>query len=241
MENLLLWTGLSVGFLGSFHCAGMCGPIALALPGAGGDWKKQVAGKLAYNIGRTLTYSMMGAAAGYIGGTFASNGWQSLISIISGVLILIVVLLLNQRTSILLNSRLSAFTHGFKSVLGKLLRKKGLHTLFLIGFINGILPCGFVYLALAGAATAQSSLQGALYMVLFGFGTLPMMLFISLSGSIISLSARLWINRLSPYVGIAMAVLLIHRGVKMHREPDSCCEPNKPTATRMKSTDSPVQ
>jgi sulfite exporter TauE/SafE len=104
--------------------------------------------------------------------------------------------------------------------------------------VNGILPCGFVYLALAGAATTQSSLQGALYMALFGLGTLPMMLFISLSGSIISLSARRWINRLSPYVGIAMAVLLIHRGVKMHREPESCCKAKKPAAAWLKGSSS---
>lgn len=214
----------------------MCGPIALALPGGGDEWKKQLTGKLAYNLGRTLTYSILGAAVGTIGGTFASNGWQSLISIISGVLILVVVLLLNQRTSMLLNNRLVAITHRFKSALGRLLRKKGIHILFLIGLTNGILPCGFVYLALAGAATTQNSLQGALYMALFGLGTLPMMLFISLSGSIIGLSARRWINRLGPYVAIAMAVILIHRGVKMHREPDSCCESGKPAAAWLKKS-----
>lgn len=231
MEDLLIWTGLSVGFLGSFHCAGMCGPIALALPGAGDERKKQLAGKLAYNIGRTLTYSMMGAGVGAIGGTFASNGWQSLVSILSGVLILIVVLLLNQRTSMLLNSRMAAVTHRFKSAFGRLFRKKGIHALFLIGTVNGVLPCGFVYLALAGAATTHSSIQGAAYMALFGLGTVPMMLFISLSGSIISLSARRWINRLSPYVAIAMAIFLIHRGVKMHREPESCCQREQPSAS----------
>lgn len=98
-------------------------------------------------------------------------------------------------------------------------------SLFLIGLLNGILPCGFVYLALAGAATTQGPTEGALYMFLFGVGTIPLMLVIALSGSFISIKARNFINKLSPVIAIGLAIFLIHRGTMMKESDHACCKP----------------
>ena len=69
--DLIYWTALSVGFLGSFHCAGMCGPLALALPGSNGSMLSLVGGRLTYNLGRVVTYSILGLIAGLLGHKFS--------------------------------------------------------------------------------------------------------------------------------------------------------------------------
>lgn len=230
MDLLVFFTALSVGFLGSFHCAGMCGPIAIALPATSDNFIRSLTGKLLYNLGRVLTYSILGSVAGLIGRTFSVRGLQSNISILSGILILVVVLLMNKTFVSKISSKLVHISFVFKNAFRHLLKKKGYTALFSTGIVNGILPCGFVYLALAGAATMKGPLHGAMYMMFFGLGTLPMMLFISLSGSIIGISARKWINQLSPYIAIAMAVFLINRGIRMRQDEHSCCSPKHKSA-----------
>ncbi len=223
--ELIFWTALSVGFLGSFHCAGMCGPLALALPGGNGSMLSLIGGKLAYNFGRLITYSILGLIAGLLGHTFSIRGWQSDLSIISGILILLFVLFSNKKVLNFLNSKLVGVSYFFKQKFGVLMKNHSTGSLFTIGLLNGILPCGFVYLALAGAATTQSPLEGATYMFLFGLGTVPIMLTIALSGSFISLKARNFINKLSPVIAIALAIFLIHRGTMMKESDHACCKP----------------
>ncbi|MBL7925222.1 MAG: sulfite exporter TauE/SafE family protein [Bacteroidia bacterium] len=219
------WTALSVGFLGSFHCAGMCGPIALALPGGEASPSRLLFTRLLYNSGRIFTYSILGMMAGLFGRTFSIRGWQSDLSILSGALILVFVLLTNQGIQNRISQRFSGASHQLKKSLGALLKKHSLLSMFGIGALNGILPCGFVYLALAGAATGGGLAEGALYMALFGAGTVPMMLILSLSGSLISSRARAWVNRLSPVIAVALAIFLIQRGAMMKESEQACCKP----------------
>lgn len=226
MMDLIYWTALSVGFLGSFHCAGMCGPLALALPAGNGSMLSLIGNKLAYNFGRVITYSILGLIAGMLGHTFSIRGWQSDLSIISGILIILFVIFSNKKVLAFINSKLVGVSFFFKQKFGILMKKHGAGSLFTIGLLNGILPCGFVYLALAGAATTQSPVEGAMYMFLFGTGTIPMMLTIALSGSFISLRARNFINKLSPVIAIALAIFLIHRGTMMKESDHACCKPH---------------
>ena len=223
--ELLYWTALSVGFLGSFHCAGMCGPLAMALPSGNGSMLSMITGKLLYNLGRVLTYSVMGMLVGMVGHTFSMRGWQSDLSIISGILIILFVLLSNKRVLQFINSKLVGISFFFKKMFAVFMKSHSYGSLFTIGLINGILPCGFVYLALAGAATTQGPQQGAMYMFLFGLGTVPMMLTLAISGSLISIKARNIINKLSPVIAIALAVFLIQRGTMMKESEHACCKP----------------
>jgi len=221
----ILWvSAFTVGFLGSFHCAGMCGPIALALKGKDNGIGSFLLSRMAYNLGRIFTYSLMGMTAGFLGRSFSINGWQSDLSILCGVLILVFVLLTNEKVRNRISIKLSESTGTLKKVFNGLIKRKGAGALMLIGLLNGILPCGFVYLALAGAATTTGPLEGALFMALFGLGTLPMMLGIAITGAMVSLKARGFINRLSPLIAIALAVLLIHRGIMLQEEKHACCK-----------------
>lgn len=234
--DFYLFSALSVGFLGSFHCAGMCGPLALALPTPGATNQSLLVGRLLYNLGRTVTYFILGLIAGIIGHTFSIKGLQSDISIVSGALIILVVLFSNEAILKRINSNLVGASFHVKKKLGFLLKKHSYSSLFFVGLLNGILPCGFVYLALAGAVTSGSIINGGLYMFLFGLGTLPMMLLISLSGSIISIKARSFVNRLSPIIAIALALFLIHRGTSLRNEEDDCCKKKKSSKIEMRNT-----
>lgn len=222
--NLFLWSALTLGFFGSFHCAGMCGPIAMALPNRDQQMTSLFVSRLLYNVGRVTTYALFGAIAGLLGHSLAINGWQSDISILSGIIIILFVLFNTQAVQTKINHRIYKFTALLKKALGSFMQKKSFISLYFIGVLNGFLPCGFVYLALAGAASSHGVLEGMSYMALFGLGTIPVMLVLSLSGSFISIKARNWVQRISPVVAIVLALFLIQRGVMLKENPDACCE-----------------
>lgn len=213
--NFLL-AAISLGFLGSFHCVGMCGPIALALPINDASAIKRITGGVLYNFGRVTTYALFGAFFGLIGQSFVLAGYQQILSIILGAAILIMVLLPNQLAA---RFRLTGVIYSsigrLKNSLGTLLKKRSLHSLYFIGTLNGLLPCGLVYLGIAGAIATGNSLQGALFMALFGLGTLPAMLTITLVRNSISLTFREKINKFMPVFVGAMAILLILRGLNL--------------------------
>ncbi len=179
------WTALLVGLGGSLHCVGMCGPLALALsPGRTGK-VRFVLGRLLYNMGRVLTYAAMGGLFGLVGGVIHVAGWQQSLSIGVGVVIIASTVLSLLHRRLPLASLPARAVSGIKSTLGGLLRLESAPGLLLVGILNGLLPCGLVYLALAGSLTAGGPLQGMTYMVLFGLGTIPLMLATSLMGPLL--------------------------------------------------------
>ena len=93
--------------------------------------------------------------------------------------------------------------------------------MFLIGSVNGLLPCGFVYLALAASVSCGNFLGSMAYMACFGIGTLPVMLGISLAGSFFGLRFQKVFKQATPFLASALAIFLIMRGVNMHN--GSCC------------------
>ena len=212
----MIWTALAIGFVGSFHCIGMCGPIALALPINKGSKISLVSGRVLYNLGRALTHAFIGLFAGLVGQSLSLASAQQAVSILSGVIILIIVLLPSSITSkISLLKPAYGFTGYLKKKFGLLLSKKSLQSIFFIGLLNGFLPCGMVYLALAGALATARIPDGAVYMFLFGLGTLPVMLTVSLAGNFISSEFRGRINRLVPVFMVALAILFILRGLNL--------------------------
>ena len=218
-----LFSAFLVGFLGSFHCVGMCGPIALALPLEKKSNWSFFSGRLLYNGGRVLTYSVLGLLVGIIGHTIAMAGFQKVLSIATGILILIIAMLpfLIKRVNYL-NLFLVRYTSKIKGLFKVLFGLRSRKTLFLIGVVNGLLPCGFVYLALAGAATTGTMAEGMSYMLLFGLGTIPMMLTLTMAGNIFSLRTRMIIQKISPFIAVSVAILLIARGLTIDNH--SCCQ-----------------
>lgn len=210
----MLWSAFLIGLLGSYHCIGMCGPLALALP-VYNIRNQLVISRFLYNAGRTLTYGLSGAAVGSIGYGAGMAGMQQMLSIIIGVAILLILVFprISQRIAFL--ATVNRFNLFLKQAFAARIRKRSFSSVFLIGVINGFLPCGLVYLALAGAMATGSVLGGALYMIFFGLGVFPLMFVFSLSGGIIGVKNRNRINRVAPFFIAAVAILFILRGLNL--------------------------
>jgi sulfite exporter TauE/SafE len=201
-----------LGLVGSFHCAGMCGPLALAIPAGSTTKSGFVLGRLTYNFGRLLTYCLLGFVFGLVGRTFLLAGIQRWTSISLGVVLL--VGLVSSR-KLALWSPVTGLVARLKSSMSGLLRRRSLAALVLLGMLNGLLPCGLVYVACAGATATGGLLAGAQYMILFGLGTFPMMLGIGLSGRLVPLALRLQLRKAIPVSVFLLASLLILRGLSL--------------------------
>lgn len=206
----LIWTALLIGLAGSLHCAGMCGPLALALPAPSGKASGYILGRLAYNAGRVTTYAILGAVFGWIGRTLFVAGLQQWMSVALGVVLLLGVLFSPRVGKWLPIVRGVAV---LKQAMGGLLRRRGTRSLAVLGLLNGLLPCGLVYFACAGAAATGGVVTGALYMVVFGLGTVPVMLAISLSGKVVHATLRRRLVKAMPVSVALVALLLILRGL----------------------------
>lgn len=215
MATLIL-TAITLGFIGSFHCVGMCGPIALALPLDQSSFLSKVTGAVLYNVGRVFTYALFGGLFGLLGQGFVIAGYQQTLSITLGAAILIMVLLPNQLFSrYKITGSIYSSIGKLKYRLSRLFKKSSYSSLFFIGTLNGLLPCGLVYLGIAGAIATGNSLQGSVFMAMFGLGTLPAMFSLTLLGNSIHLKYRNKINKAIPVFLIATGMLLILRGMNL--------------------------
>lgn len=211
--NMMLWTALMLGVVGSLHCIGMCGPIALALPVQNRSRQFKIAGILTYNFGRAVTYAALGALAGLAGKTVSWMGGQQALSITAGTIILVLLVLSLIGEKIPLPPMLTGIYTAVRKALGKLFQNRTVKGFFLIGLLNGLLPCGLVYAALAGAGATGSVWEGAVFMFVFGMGTLPAMFALPYAGAFFSSAFRGRLRKAVPvFVGV-MAVLLIIRGM----------------------------
>lgn len=224
-----LWTAFLLGFVGSAHCAGMCGPLALALPPTGNTRASFLAGRVAYNFGRIVTYAAMGALFGLLGQTFAIAGLQRWVSLAAGVIILLGLLATRRLT---LSLPLTQLVSKLKSTFGVLLRRRAVSAMFGVGLLNGLLPCGLVYVACAAATTTGSTLDGVAYMFAFGLGTLPMMLALSVVGQKLHLTLRFKLQRLIPVSLAIVGGLLLMRGLALGIPYLSPNLPTQPGATQ---------
>ena len=211
-----LWTAFLIGLLGSFHCVGMCGPIAMALPAGFGSKATLIFSRVLYNAGRIVSYSIMGLLFGMFGKAFVFAGLQQWLSIAAGIVLLILAFYaFNLEGRLLQFKAFSRINHFVKKSLSKLLKINSQSSLLLIGVLNGFLPCGFVYIGLVGATATGSPSYGMLYMAFFGLGTFPLMLGVSILGSVISMKTRRTIKTASPYVLALFAILFIMRGLNL--------------------------
>ncbi len=221
------WTAFILGLAGSLHCVGMCGPLAMALPHPGRGMGGYIAGRLLYQAGRIATYCLLGAVFGGVGRTLALAGIQRWVSVAAGLLVLAGLFVVGPGWA---GKPLAGWVDWIKARLGTLLRRRSQSTLWMLGMVNGLLPCGLVYVACAGAAAGGSVAGGMAQMAWFGLGTVPLMLGISLSGRAMPFAWRLRLQRLIPVSVGMVGVLLVLRGMDLgipfvspHIGPDGCC------------------
>lgn len=199
--------------MGSFHCLGMCGPIAMNLPLGEANSFGRIHGILLYNVGRIVTYSVGGALVGVVGFGFRLAGFQQVLSIGLGLFLLFN--LFSPRifkhlfpNSLVLNRLRSKIIYAIQNSI----KRNTKSSLFLTGLINGLLPCGLVYAALAASAVTGNIWSGSLYMAIFGIGTVPTMFSISYFANI-SLSFRAKMRSITPVITVIVGCLLVLRGL----------------------------
>ena len=210
----MLTSALVLGLLGSLHCLGMCGPIAFMLPLDQTNQVKKTAQLSIYHFGRLLAYGVIGVLFGLLGKGLSLFGIQQKLSIGIGALMIVLVLgpakYLNGHK---LLTPIYSIIGKVKSKLGAELKKKTPDTFLTIGFLNGFLPCGLVYMALLGAIAMGSPVEGGLYMMIFGLGTVPLMSLVVYSRGMFNTSIKSKIQKLIPVFVVIIGVLFIVRGL----------------------------
>lgn len=210
----MLISALIFGLIGSFHCVGMCGPIAFLLPVDRSNSLKKTGQLFLYHLGRLFAYSIIGLLFGLVGKSLQLFGLQQQLSIIIGLLMILVILIPVKVFNKYNFSRpLFKTISRVKSALGTALKKKSPDTFLTIGFLNGFLPCGLVYMAVFGAIASGNAWEGSLYMALFGLGTIPLMTTAIYLGNFLSGKVRKHIRKAIPVFVLCMGCLFILRGM----------------------------
>ncbi|WP_412469357.1 sulfite exporter TauE/SafE family protein [Pedobacter sp. KLB.chiD] len=203
-----------MGLFGSLHCAVMCGPIILGMP-----FRKQylflsALQLLLYQFGRVTVYTILGLTVGFLGSSIRLFSDQKTLGIVIGsILILFTSLQFNKRYRNRFSMLQLKATNPLSKIMGKVFHLK--FWAFFAGMLNGIVPCGMVYLALATALNTGNVQSGATFMFLFGLGTTPLMLMISLGGIFLKKYIRINTNRLIPWLMLFMGALLILRSADL--------------------------
>ncbi len=202
-----------IGLLGSFHCVGMCGPLAFSFPQQAESTWLVVFKKISYNVGRAISYAFLGLLIGLLGKQLWLVGAQQAISVVSGFLIVLAVLPKIIQLSKTGNYQPNSFNNFVNKIIIKAINRKAGH--FYLGLLNGFLPCGFVYLGLATAINTSSAYQSALFMFVFGLGTTPLMLLAMLGVNFTKPIFRQKINLLLPYLTLCLGLWFIIRGLNL--------------------------
>ncbi len=196
-----------IGLFGSLHCVGMCGPVMMAFMGP----RQSKSGFALYHSGRIMTYVFIGALLGLLGATAALFHIQKVMAFVLGFGLILLYGIPSVRHGLERFYYESRFYQLLKSFMARNLsiRKRW----FLSGVANGFFPCGLTYVAAAGAVALANPFQGALFMVLFGLGTLPALLILSFAGNIFSSKVKSLIPRSVTIIAIISGSLLIMRGL----------------------------
>lgn len=204
---------ISLGFFGSLHCIGMCGPLALM---ACKDEQQQSSTKrnISYQLGRISCYGLLGIVFGMLGQVLVLSSFQKLTAILAG-LFLVGSFIFSKNVDTIIQrlpviKSVNRVVHAWmKAYIGGKLPKSA----FLLGVLNGLLPCGLVYLALAGAVISSSILSAVFFMLCFGLGTVPAMAGLVTGFDLLPTSWKRNFNRFLPYVSLCFGLFLIYRGV----------------------------
>jgi uncharacterized protein len=219
----------TLGLISSLHCVQMCGPIVLAYSvalGKSASPRRNLASPrlsflphhLAYNVGRIVTYSALGAVAGLLGGTIGLvgrlAGVEEVVAIVAGSLMVLAGLAMLDMvpTPEWLSGKSMSVTSRFLRLVGSLLRSPAISRRFLMGLALGFLPCGLVYAALLKAMASGTALGGATSMLAFGLGTAGSLLAIGMFSSAIRGKVNQWVSQMPAVSVLVLGALLLWRG-----------------------------
>lgn len=207
-------TALVIGFLGSLHCAGMCSPLAIAVTNLS---KPAFINRFIYNGGRILSYGFQGVIAASVGSLFEVTGLQTTLSIALGILLIVAGFAGITRFTIpILSAGIQKVTTFIKIRLGDFIKQKTKLSLIITGMLNGLLPCGLTYMALTYCLTIINPLEGFLYMLVFGLGTLPVMLGVTTVMQTLMLKFNFSFRKLTTVTMVVLGVMLISRSLYSH-------------------------
>ncbi len=208
-------TALILGVLGSAHCIGMCGPLALAAPSPRHSLGARLGSALAMNSGRVVTYALLGAGFGLFGRGLHLAGVQQVVSIGLGVLVLVGLLAPRLLRSFRPDRGAGALVIRLQGIMAQQIKRTSPEGLFFTGMLNGLLPCGLVYLAAAAAIAQDGWVNGAILMTIFGLGTWPALVVLKVSGSYVGPTLRNSLRKVTPYAYAIMGMLFILRGMDL--------------------------
>ena len=210
----MLYTAFLFGLISSFHCIGMCGPIAMMLPVDRNNQAKKTSQIITYHFGRLIAYGSIGFVFGLLGKGFFLAGIQQKLSIFIGIAMILIILIPEKVfTKYNFSKPVFKLISKIKTTLGSQFKNKSYKSLFTIGLLNGFLPCGMVYVALFGAIAMQNVSFGVLYMILFGLGTIPMMSSVVYVNSFLTIPIRNKIQKIIPYAVVIIGTFFILRGL----------------------------
>jgi len=239
MESIDLLAIATVAFLGAFgHCVGMCGGIVIAYSSAKIDnkWSNFMQGvaHLTYSFGRITTYVMLGAIFGALGGVAQFSGAATAtLTILAGIFMILAGLSLLGKLEFLTKMEHSfSQTKWYQDVFRQVLRSKSLYSFYILGLLNGLLPCGLVYFFAVTAASTGSPLWGALVMFIFGLSTIPALFSLGFFTQLLNRgSLRKNMMNLASIIVILFGIYTIYRGYDYIENPEksvlNCCEEEK--------------
>ncbi len=212
----VLISGFTLGAAGSLHCVGMCGPLSLALPVHQLTGIKKFFSLLFYQIGRIVTYSIIGLLFGLAGRRIYISGYQQSFSIIMGIVVLSLATLYFFRKRTIHLSFMNRFYVMVQNIIIRLIKSvNNSFSFFLMGLANGLLPCGMVYIAIAATLSLSTVTESVSFMAMFGAGTLPAMMLIGYAGQMIKPEYRSFFRKLVPVFITLMGIVLILRGMNL--------------------------
>jgi hypothetical protein len=215
--NTIFEIGFFMGLIGSIHCIGMCGPLVMALPMSNQTNFQKWQSILLYHVGKITSYALLGVLLGLFGSHLPLYGVQENLSMVMGgimVLYVIYVFVIKSRWTpkFLQFKRLYSF---IVKRMGYLFKSKNRAAFYLIGILNGLLPCGMVYVALTSALATQNIFYGGLIMAFFGLGTMPALIMVAIGGQYLGSVFRKKTQRLLPVFIFSMGIFLILRGMNL--------------------------
>ncbi len=212
MGNAAFLMVFLMGFTGSLHCAGMCGPIIWIMPFQVFSGFKRVLAIAMYHIGRISVYALMAIVLHSFKELFNPRV-QQYVSVFSGVLLLIagiITFIPGHKIKFKL-----PWSEQVKTMLGKVIGNPGLGAITSAGILNGLLPCGLVYMALSATMVMPTAREAAMLMYVFGIGTVPMLVGITLLKSRIKLIKSGNINKFAPLIVFSFGLLFVLRGLNL--------------------------
>ncbi len=212
MNSYFILAASMMGLAGSLHCVGMCGPLISMMPYDRTSRIRFIITKSLNHLGRITTYVILGVVFGLMGQAIAAAGFQQWLSIISGLVILVLVLWPKRWIKFSPKSKIFGFTSWVKLKFSTLLKSRKPRTLYLLGVLNGLLPCGLLYMALAASISTGGAAKGAFFMLMFGLGTVPALVLVGVFASTLKQRFANSFMKVSRVLLVMTAFLLIVRG-----------------------------